>query len=88
MKNIIFLPAWTEIISQFDDREPRKILHKKTKMIFSYFNKILAELIKSDFIIKEKKQGRVVPLKLTEKGKRAKELLQELVKLEGLNTHT
>ena len=77
-KGKIYFPAWMNVLNFVEDGQTTSGLMKKSEITFSHCFNVVGELLRRGLIKKEKKQGRIVPIKLTRKGV---ELKQAIIKI-------
>ncbi len=75
IKGKIYTPTWMDVLSSIEEGQTRQELIINAKVTFCHGIKITQELIKMGFIIKCKKVGRTIPIELTLKGKKLKEVI-------------
>ena len=78
MRNCMYIPKWMELLSCIGPCESRTKLTRKTNTTISYGCIIINKLIKKGFVVKNKRIGRSIPLKLTPKGKKLQVCILEL----------
>lgn len=81
MNNKLFIPGWMNILANFEEGVSKEHIARKVDTTTSNCWLVINAMIDKNLIIRKEKIGRLVPLKLTEEGKKLREYCIQSIKI-------